>query len=114
MRPANSDVELGTKERCPYCGQFHLRPGYCQALEPGYDIDRNPCKKHVDVSAWEAELNRRRGLSVTPPAHRALQGGQNVTDVTPARNAVTLSPEEQRKAKTRERVRRYRERHKDA
>ena len=33
-RPFNCGTSLGTKERCPRCGQFHLRPGYCQALDP--------------------------------------------------------------------------------
>ena len=32
IRPLNCDK--GTKERCPNCNQFHLRPGYCQALDP--------------------------------------------------------------------------------
>jgi predicted RNA-binding Zn-ribbon protein involved in translation (DUF1610 family) len=31
---ANCDPKLGTTERCPHCGLFHLRPGYCQALNP--------------------------------------------------------------------------------
>lgn len=61
MRAANCDVDVGTKDRCAWCGQFHLRPGYCQALEPDYDIDRNPCKKHVDVNKWRAELTKRHG-----------------------------------------------------
>lgn len=33
-RPFNCEAHLGTKERCPRCGQFHSRPGYCQALDP--------------------------------------------------------------------------------
>lgn len=32
-RQLNCEAELGTVSRCPYCGQFHLRPGYCQALD---------------------------------------------------------------------------------
>src|SRR6185295_20381031 len=34
IRPMNCDSALGTKDRCPHCNQFHLRPGYCQALDP--------------------------------------------------------------------------------
>jgi hypothetical protein len=32
-RPINCVSVLGDKDRCPYCGQFHLRLGYCQALD---------------------------------------------------------------------------------
>lgn len=32
MNEFNCDPMLGTKERCPHCGQFHLRPGYCQTV----------------------------------------------------------------------------------
>lgn len=35
LRPSNCDPALGVKEPCPHCGQFHLRPGYCQALGKG-------------------------------------------------------------------------------
>lgn len=27
-------AEPGTKDRCPYCNLWHLRAGYCQALDP--------------------------------------------------------------------------------
>ena len=33
----NCDPAIGVFEktaRCPRCGQWHLRPGYCQALDP--------------------------------------------------------------------------------
>ena len=30
----NCSREIGIKEKCPECGQFHLRPGYCRALNP--------------------------------------------------------------------------------
>ena len=33
IRPLNCDKALGTKEPCPHCAQFHLRPGYCQACD---------------------------------------------------------------------------------
>lgn len=31
---SNCPPDWGTKEKCPKCRQFHLRPGYCQALNP--------------------------------------------------------------------------------
>jgi hypothetical protein len=33
-RPANCQTDLTESKRCPHCKQFHLRPGYCQALDP--------------------------------------------------------------------------------
>ena len=33
-RPLNCDHDLTEKDRCPQCNQYHLRPGYCQALDP--------------------------------------------------------------------------------
>ena len=30
----NCPPDWGMKEKCPKCGYFHLRPGYCQALNP--------------------------------------------------------------------------------
>lgn len=35
MLPPNCAPELGRigGERCPHCGQWHLREGYCQALD---------------------------------------------------------------------------------
>lgn len=33
-RPNNCDFETSLEKRCQYCGQNHLRPGYCQALDP--------------------------------------------------------------------------------
>jgi hypothetical protein len=26
--------EVGSDKKCPHCNQFHLRAGYCQALDP--------------------------------------------------------------------------------
>lgn len=49
----NCDEVLGRVggDRCPYCGQWHLREGYCQALGPksGWHNDpaaRRLAKKH--------------------------------------------------------------------
>ena len=41
-RHFNCDKLLGTKEKCPHCGMFHLRPGYCSALDeiPQETVDR--------------------------------------------------------------------------
>ena len=33
LRPVNCDKTLGTAEICEFCGMFHLRPGYCGALD---------------------------------------------------------------------------------
>ena len=40
-RPLNCAPEIGDKVRCPRCKQFHLRPGYCQALDP-INADKYP------------------------------------------------------------------------
>jgi hypothetical protein len=33
-RPMNCDAKLKEEHLCPDCKQAHLRPGYCQALDP--------------------------------------------------------------------------------
>ena len=35
MLPGNCDTTLGYQggPKCPHCGQWHLRAGYCQALD---------------------------------------------------------------------------------
>jgi hypothetical protein len=33
-RPLNCGLKLKDDERCPNCNQVHMRPGYCQALDP--------------------------------------------------------------------------------
>lgn len=38
MASINCDPSLGVNSRCPHCGFFHLRPGYCWAL----DLVNNP------------------------------------------------------------------------
>ncbi len=35
-RELNCDPKLGIMEKCPECGLFHLRPGYCWKLDPLY------------------------------------------------------------------------------
>ena len=46
VAPVNCTDDEG-EARCGRCGQFHLRPGYCQALARGYDPRTNPCLRHV-------------------------------------------------------------------
>lgn len=41
VRPLNCTTNIGEKERCPHCGQFHLRLGYCQAFD-AIHADRYP------------------------------------------------------------------------
>ena len=53
MRPCNCGPQLGVENRCPHCGQFHLRPGYCQALDP---INRT-VDKAVDKPMSTQELS---------------------------------------------------------
>lgn len=33
-RRSNCNFETSLEKRCPHCGQNHLTPGYCQALDP--------------------------------------------------------------------------------
>lgn len=41
IRALNDDVALKPNERCKRCKQVHLRPGYCQALDP-INADKYP------------------------------------------------------------------------
>jgi hypothetical protein len=63
MLPPNCPLIWGTTEKCHKCGQFHLRPGYCQALTVDSLVDVTPVTEPV-----------------TPPVTRNA-------DVTPERNA---------------------------
>lgn len=40
-RPLNCDFETSLEKRCKHCGQNHLTPGYCQALDP-INADKYP------------------------------------------------------------------------
>jgi predicted nucleic acid-binding Zn ribbon protein len=63
---------IGSKACCPDCGQFHLRAGYCQALNP------------------KASEAIRSGRRLTLAESRALaRGPEAVPTVTPP---VTLAP----------------------
>lgn len=56
-RPVNCDLSLGVApKRCPHCGQFHLRPGYCQALDE-LNADRYP-KFHSSEAIKKAKIER--------------------------------------------------------
>lgn len=37
----DADANEKIRKRCPNCNQFHLRPGYCQALDPA-NAERYP------------------------------------------------------------------------
>ena len=37
----DADASEKIRKRCPNCNQFHLRPGYCQALDPA-NADKYP------------------------------------------------------------------------
>ena len=59
----------GKELRCERCGQFHLRPGYCQALESDYTPIGNPCLRHVTDQRF---LPVDRGGLWVPAANRAV------------------------------------------
>lgn len=65
-RPLNCDEMLGTSQRCPHCNQFHLRPGYCQALDP-INADKYP---HLHGGTAETDQGDESSVthSVTHPA----------------------------------------------
>ena len=50
MLPCNCPPDWGTRERCHRCNQFHLRPGFCQAVHnPALDVSTPPSvDKNVD------------------------------------------------------------------
>ena len=48
MRPCNCDPQVGVNSRCPHCNQYHLRPGYCQALDP-INVDKYRAVDKPDV-----------------------------------------------------------------
>jgi len=50
MLPLNCDPQLGligSKARCPHCNQFHLRPGFCQAVHKASLVDTEAVHKPV-------------------------------------------------------------------
>ncbi len=69
-RPSNCSPELGRRGekevRCPYCGFFHLREGYCQALDP-----RNPnysATAAARAPVYKAPVNTTKPEPVNKPA----------------------------------------------
>lgn len=63
----NCDSDIGVGSRCPNCGLFHLRPGYCQALDPVSPGFRG--SKEIQVAARAkllAEFETVHGPIVTP------------------------------------------------
>lgn len=91
-RPLNCDPKVhnagGNDERCPRCNQWHLRPAYCQALDP-----LSPGYKGVTKPVT---------ITVTEPQTVTLNVTENVTTVTESVTALTPA----------ERAKRYRERKK--
>lgn len=56
LRDLNCDPKLGTKDRCPNCGQFHLRPGYCQAVYRE-SVDTGPVHKPLSTVSTNADVD---------------------------------------------------------
>ena len=55
-RASNCDKGLGLvggKDRCPHCNQFHLTPGYCQALDP---VQMTEAQKAAWIKRRAAEI----------------------------------------------------------
>jgi hypothetical protein len=104
----NCPKDWGTTTRCHKCGQFHLRPGYCQAL--------NPAASEAIASGRRISLEEAKRLAqgpdVTPePVTMAdVTTSEPVTapDVT---TSVTppVNPDDDRKRKNRERIAEWRE-----
>ena len=60
VRPLNCSPKLGIAgkdgaPRCPHCGLWHLRAGYCQALDPIYAVD-----KPVDTGSVDTSVDKRK------------------------------------------------------
>jgi hypothetical protein len=85
VRPLNCGTgETEGGRRCPRCKQFHLRPGYCQALDP-INADQYP-EFHATVSPKNAVSPPAgdRGKSVTSSNNNELENRvpDNPGDVT--------------------------------
>ena len=97
MRPCNCDPRVGVDNRCPHCRQHHLRPGYCQALDPinaaQYAVD-----KSVDTPVDKPMSTPDLSTNVDTTADNMAKEISNSTD-----------PEERRKHYQAEWVRRKRE-----
>lgn len=77
----NRDPTLGVpgKDRCPYCGQWHLTPGYCWALDSKSTAHQNPAMKRLQEKYATKDVSE---LAVTVITDM-------VTDVTAKSQAVT-------------------------
>jgi hypothetical protein len=86
VRPLNCGAgETESGRRCPRCKQFHLRPGYCQALDP-INAAQYP-EFHVTDKPKMPKRHRAEtdGVSVTSNESNDLDVGVTLTedDVTP-------------------------------
>lgn len=84
FRPMNCGAELGTKVRCPHCGQFHLRPGYCQALDP----------IHKDVHGNNDHISQDT-VQMTTDVDIAAVHGADVVDVRMSKREPEIEPDEE-------------------
>jgi hypothetical protein len=50
--PLNCDPALGRTERCPRCNLFHLRPGYCQAVNETAS-ETETARETKDETPWD-------------------------------------------------------------
>ncbi len=74
-RPANCDASIHdadaaekVRKLCPNCNQFHLRPGYCQALDPINAGEYPQSQKAVSVETKshenETETENETGIGI--------------------------------------------------
>lgn len=92
VRADNCPSDLGIKEPCPHCDLMHVRPGYCQALDPVSPGFRG---SPADRVAARTELRRSRDRNYGPMPHAPRPKKakpQLVTDVTDKAAPVTDNP----------------------
>ena len=94
-RPANCDPSLGVSSPCPHCLQRHMRPGYCQALDPvspGWKGDRSEqdrARKELRAALEKAHGPMPHATKPATPTPKLRALAQAVTLTDP----VTDSPE---------------------
>lgn len=92
VRADNCAATLGFSAACPNCHQLHLRPGYCQALDPvSPGFTGSKAIQSAARSKLRAGFEKVHGPVVTDrPAH-VTDKAQAVTDVTASAEPVTAS-----------------------
>ena len=84
-RPANCDPSLGVSSPCPHCRQMHLRPGYCQALDPvspawrGSKEEQAKARRQLLVALEKANGPMPRVADLVPPARLRSVSVETVT-----------------------------------